>query len=67
MIMQIEHKILTTGYHYARARGYVHLFAQWPVGTQCDHSSISGGEMPPIDPALIEHFIELANRAADQP
>lgn len=64
--MQVKHHILTTGYHHVRAVGYAHLFAQWPVGTQCDHSSVSGGEMS-IDPALIEHFIELANRSADQP
>lgn len=64
--MQVKHHILTTGYHHVRAVGYAHLFAQWPVGTQCDHSSVSGGEMPPIDPALVVYFIELANRAADQ-
>lgn len=64
--MQVKHYVLTTGYHHVRAVGYAHLFAQWPVGTRCDHSSISAGEMPPIDSALVDYFIELANRAADQ-
>ena len=62
--MEVKHKLTDTGYHYVRAVGYWHLFAQWPIGTQCDHSSVSAGEMPPDD-TTINRFIEAAQSAAD--
>lgn len=62
--MEVKHKLLD-GHHYVRAVGYAHLFAQWPCGTRCDHSSVSAGEMPP-SVATVERFIDAAQRAADQ-
>lgn len=62
--MEVRYKLTDTGYHYARAVGYAHLFAQWPRGTQCDHSSVSAGEIPP-SPETIDRFIAAAQSAAD--
>lgn len=62
--MNVTHKILSTGYHYVRATGYAHLFAQWPRGTRCDYAAVSASDIPPSDETIRE-FIEAAQRAAD--
>lgn len=62
--MKVEYKRLPSGYHYARAVGFAHLFAQWPPGTQCDTLSVSAGEMP-MSLETVDTFIEAAQRAAD--
>lgn len=63
--MIVTYKLLSTGYHYVRAVGYAHLFAQWPVGTLCDHSAVSSGEFV-LSPETISNFIKAAQSAADK-
>jgi hypothetical protein len=62
-VMQVEHKVLSTGYHHVRAIGYAHLYAQWPMGTRLTFDAISTGEGFVRDETLAE-FIEQAERAA---
>lgn len=40
--MRLEHKLLTTGYHYVRDVEAHYLFAQWPVGRPCEAEDVSG-------------------------
>lgn len=63
--MNVTHKFIDTGYHYVRAVGYAHLFAQWPRGTQLAYDQISHGEMPMSELTLAK-FIDAAQRAADE-
>jgi hypothetical protein len=59
--MELDYSRLSTGYHYVRAVGAHHLFAQWPVGRACEAEDVSG---IPWSISCAE-FAEQAQRAAD--
>lgn len=59
--MDLEYKLLSTGYHYVRDRGAHHLFAQWPVGKFCKAEDVSG---IPWEISCAD-FAEKAQRVAD--
>lgn len=59
--IQVEYKRLESGYHYARAIGFHHLFAQWPPGRRVGPFDVSGDAAA----ELIVELMEAAQRAAD--
>ncbi len=62
--MKLSYKILTTGYHYARATDHHHLYAQWSVGSRLSSADVSFGEYHPgFD--VIHRFVDEAQRVAD--
>lgn len=62
--MQVTHKIIDTGYHYVRAVGYHHLYAQWPVGLTLASDQVSHGLMP-MSSETLDQFRDAAQKAAD--
>lgn len=58
--MMLEYKLLPSGFHYVKATGFHHLFAQWPVGEPLrpEHVSAPGA----LNPITFASFMSQAER-----
>lgn len=62
MDSEVSYKRLNSGYHFARAVGHAHLFAQWPIGTELTIEHVSH-HWQSIE--TIGDFIVAASKAAE--
>jgi hypothetical protein len=59
--MRVEYKRLESGYHFAQAIGYHHLFVQWPPDRPVSPFDVSGD----VPAETIVELMDAAQRAAD--